>query len=260
SYLRHKKTQEFISEYRRKNQVIDLYGVDLGHDSVDWTRAKNFLSQPSMFVESKVLIVKDGGSVDEPEWVSALNAEIKTTKTFVIISDEKKKKKKFSFLLKDPVKSQLFDYPDGRLLESFIKKESFIRNLVFAPEAERFFFEYVQSLENRSWMLINELDKISLANFSQPITLLDLRSLVQWLPRSEVFGLAREFLGTSQVSKKLCLLEQALVQGDAPAYIFNSMAYQARSNDINLLADYDISIKSGSLEYEEALTDFAIGK
>ena len=42
------------------------------------------------------------------------------------------------------------------------------------------------------------------------------------------------------------------------AYIFNSLAYIAKGKDIVRMADYDVAVKSGNLEYEEALTDFVI--
>jgi len=59
-------------------------------------------------------------------------------------------------------------------------------------------------------------------------------------------------------SKKLVILEQLFLQKEEPARLFNSLVYQVRGNDILRLADYDVSVKSGGLEYEEALLDFVI--
>ncbi|MFH1193342.1 MAG: hypothetical protein V1656_03470, partial [Candidatus Jorgensenbacteria bacterium] len=59
------------------------------------------------------------------------------------------------------------------------------------------------------------------------------------------------------VRQNLVLLEGLLMREDGYR-VFNSLAYAAEGIAAERLADYDISAKSGGLEYEEVLTDFVM--
>lgn len=239
-----------------------MLSVDLGDSPDNWIEVRDFLNQPSMFVDSKLAVVKGGGAVPraggEKEWAKVLKTYLKTPKTFILISDEKAPRSAFKFLLKEPAKSQTFLELEGSALEAFLKKESAERDISFNAQAWRFFCSYIASQEERSWLAVNELEKLALVKFNQPISLDDLRLVIRWHVKEKPFLMAGQILRFGDFREKLRALEQLFLQKEAPAYIFNSLAYQARGEVVLKLADYDVSIKSGGLEYEEALTDFVI--
>ncbi|MCP6720095.1 MAG: hypothetical protein KJI72_02085 [Patescibacteria group bacterium] len=259
SYHRNKKLKELIKAYQEKYTELDMLYCDLESEPDGWLRVKDFLNQPSMFIDSKIAVIKESGAVDSKEWIGILKDQLKTPKTFILLSNSKAPRAAFKFLLKAPVRSQAFEELKGKSLEVFLEKEAESCNLSFSPQAWQFFCSYIASGNNRSWLAHNELEKLSLVGFPKPVSLDNLRSVVHWRMREEVFLIARQILGAGNSGRKLGVLEKLLLQKGAPAYIFNSLAYQAGGRIAQRLADYDISIKSGGLEYEEALTDFVIG-
>ena len=58
---------------------------------------------------------------------------------------------------------------------------------------------------------------------------------------------------------RLSAMTKLLEREDA-AKLFNVLASQVDVQDKNLMADYDVAIKSGRLEYEEVLTEFVLGR
>lgn len=258
SYRRNQKLKELVSAYKEKNPATDLLVLDLEDVPDEWSRAKDFLNQPSMFVDSKVLVVKEATRVDEKEWLAALKSNLKTPKTFILISDHNPPKKAFNFLLKDPVKVQAFPELAGEGLDNFISREATGFKIKFSREARNLLRSYIHTSTERSWLTHQELEKISLLNFPEPISLSDLKKAINWTAKEVVFRTVNRFLGPSKFQEKLAYLEKLFLQKEAPAYIFNSLSYRASGRAAVKLADYDISIKSGGLDYEEALTDFLI--
>ena len=212
-------------------------------------------------MESKVVVLKNINALDEKnekKLAKVLKSYIETPKTFIFISEKNEPKKAFQFLLDKPVQAQAFLELNGKLLEFFLKQEIEARQLNFTPEAWRFLVSYVNSQSEKGWFAVNELEKVKLAVLKQPISLAELKTLIRWFSKESVFYYLRDIVGQKDFSKKLVILEQLFLQKEEPARLFNSLVYQVRGNDILRLADYDVSVKSGGLEYEEALLDFVI--
>lgn len=261
SYRRNLKLRELIAAYREKQKNTDFFSVDFEEDPEGWEKAREFLGQPSMFTNSKLLLVRENGSLGEKErkaWKKVLRTELASPKTFVIISDRRRPLKDFQFLLEKPVRYQYFGALKGRELSHFLTAEAFSRGLKFERSAWNFFINYLSAGEETSWQGINELEKIALARFRSPVTTSDIQSLIRSAELGPVFKVARDFLVTRNYKKKFMLLELVLLHGEEAAYLFNSLAFQAKGKALLRLADYDIKIKSGNADYEEALTEFAI--
>jgi len=260
AYLRQRKAKELLKAYRAKYAQVDLFIADLGEEPDDWRRVKEFLGQPSLFAVSKIALVREGGAVGDAGWVKAVRGEKETSKTFVIISDCDGPKKAFHFLLEPPVKTQEFAELHGDALMRFVKMEAAERKVSFTPEALALFLQYLLNGRERSGRAVHELEKLSLAGFPQPISLNDLKVVISPAAQEQVFAVSRTILKESGVEKKLSLLERLLIQGEAGAYLFNTLAYQAIGRQALRLADYDIAVKSGKLEYEETLLGFIISE
>jgi len=99
SYRRGAKLSDVVQQYRAKHAQMDMKEFDLEENPEDWVKAKDFLEQPSMFVEAKLLVVKEADSVDTKEWVAALKREINAEKIFVVVVNAKKPIAKLKFLI-----------------------------------------------------------------------------------------------------------------------------------------------------------------
>lgn len=251
------KLQEIIGNYKKKNSSIDMFVVDLEDEPDDWRKARDFLNQPSMFVDVKLALIKESG-LEEKEWVKALKAYVDNQKIFIVISDRDKPKKQFGFLTKEPVVFQEFKELEGEGIKTFLQKEAANLSLKFETAALHFLCLYISSSVSRSILAHNELEKISLAKLSQPIGLASLRSIIKWNKKEAPFYMSRDIVASTDFRKKLSALEKLFLQKEAPAYIFNLLASQTRGASALKFADYDISIKSGGLDYEEALTEFVL--
>ena len=259
SYRRQAKLRELVEAYRKKYTDIDLGEFDFSEREDLWKDAKNYLIQPSMFVESKVAVIFGGGQVNEKEWIEILKSQIKTTKTFLLVSDSVAPKKALQFLLKSPIKNHEYAPLDGRALEVFIKKEAEKTGIVFAPDAVRFFCRFAERhKEDASWVVFENLAKLALTKPQEPVKASALVGIIEEKEAEQVYLLTRSILSDRDKKTKLISLERLLLQNEAPAYIFNSLSFQSKGKEAFMLADYDILVKSGKLEYDEALLDFVL--
>jgi len=123
SYRKNKKLQELVVAYTKKHGIGDVLSVDLEENPDDWKEVNKFLAQPSLFVQSKLAVIRNCREVEEKDWLKLLKLHTDTKDVFLILSDNKKPKKAFSFLLEKPVESQEYPRLEGVGLESFVKKE-----------------------------------------------------------------------------------------------------------------------------------------
>ncbi len=266
SYRRNKRLREFYNVYKQKNIHIDAIVVDLEEVYEDWQKVRDFLGQPSMFPGTKVAIVKESGMVgkesasQEREWIRTIKKELESKINFILISDSGKPKKDFQFLLKEPVQSQEFVELERKTLEYFFVKEGKERGLAFSLEVVRFVCTVALSKKDRSWFLSSLLDQLSCAGFKSPIQLSDVQKLVRGDVSEEVFTLTGKLNYARSVKDRLAILERLFAQRAEGGHIFNSLVFSVRGEECVRLADYDVAIKSGELEYEEALTDFVISR
>lgn len=258
SYRRGQKVKELTDAYKKKHPSIDMAVFDLEEDSEDWQKARDFLGQPSMFADAKLVVIKEAQSVGEKEWIKTLKKQVEAEKVFVIISDGKRPRKDFGFLATSPVKFQEFGELEGPSLSVFFKQEAKLRLLDFSEEAKRFLLASVSGSGGRSAFLVNELEKIYLGGFGPEISKKDIEDIVRFETRETVFRASSVILGERSPLRRLAVLEGMLSGGEASSYVFNSLGFQVRGKTALKLADYDVSVKSGTLEYEEALTDFVL--
>lgn len=260
SWRRGRKLSELLGQYRQKYSQLDLLDVDLEENPDDWARVGEFLNQPSMFVESKVAIVRESGLPENKEWRKILRDQAKTEKIFVLISDSAGPKADFRFLKEKVFLKQEFDDLAGAELAAWAKKEAVARNLSFSAEAWHYFLGYLDSLaEGRSWAAIQELEKIALADLLSPISEKNLRSVTVWFSAEDFQDLINPLFRSFDWRRRLFLAEKLFLQKEDAAHIFNALAYRAHGSQLVRFADYDIAVKSGISDYESAIFDFAIG-
>lgn len=257
SYRRIKKVEELVSAYQKKHGKGDFLLADLEEE--EWNNVGDFLNQQSIFVDTKVALIKEGASVKDKGWVSLVKEQINNSDTFLIMSDKDKPSPTFSFLLEKPVKSQEFKELEGKDLKNFILKEASLRGIEFGSSAFDFIFRYTSSFpEGRGWLLTRELDKISAANLSKKVSFEEIGRFIKWAPEENFFQEVSGLTTRKDPFEKLSILERLLLKKEEPAYIFNILGNRAKDEMAEKLASYDISVKSGKLDYESVLTDLAI--
>lgn len=259
SYRRKEKLEHLIQPYKKKYKNADILEIDMKEDEDGWKKVRDFLTQPSIFVDSKVAIVKYATAIEEPEWINTLRSQLKTEKVFTFLSEEEKPTKKFDFLFSSAVKKMEFQELGGKQLENFIKKKSEQQCLSFEENALRLFTSFITSFENnRSWHIIHELEKLSLLELPMPIQKNNLSEYIKIHTHEELFSLAQGIVYEKNISTRLSSLEKAFLQNEAGAHLFNLVSALVRGSEMLLFADYDVLVKSGKMGYEEALLEFAI--
>ena len=260
SYRKQEKLQELLASYKEKYSQTDIMHFDLGGKTDSWEDVKDFITQPSMFVSSKIAVVKDGVGVDNKKWIKLVKDELEAKGTTIIFLEEKKPLKRFEFLLKKPSRFQKFDELTGRALEEFLKKQAEKEEVVFDVDAWKLFVSAVKTHEvDRSWVAVQAIRKLSLAVGKKKVATKDIEDQMNFSRKEKVFSLAGSILRSRSIGEKLTAIEQLFIQRESPSYIFNSLAYQVRGKAAVQFADYDVLVKSGKLEYEEVFLDYIFG-
>lgn len=259
SYRRNERLRKIVQQYRGKYKDADFLDIDLEESPENWVRARDFLAQPSLFVCSKLCLVRSSGVVTEKKWEELLRSHLDGEKVFLLISDSSTPLKAFQFLLKKPARAQEFGVLGGKELEAFVSREAGARGLTFSPEAKRLFLEYVSSFSDVSWIAVREIEKISLAGFRQPASLQDLQRVISWARYDESYRTAFSFLRAGGKYDKLGFLEELKLRGDEPRYTLNLLGSLVWGEDAVRLARIDEMVKGGESEDEVALTGFALG-
>ncbi|MEK7612021.1 MAG: hypothetical protein AAB407_01645 [Patescibacteria group bacterium] len=231
---------------QKERQIVATYEKKYGHaperfvlsEKNDYARLLSFLESQSLFSPKGFAIVSEV----EPENAKLIKTLVANESKTLLIIAEKKLSKEFAFLLKDPVQSQEFPELKGTELSSFIRKEAKKQN-VEVSDAQ------VASLAllcgSDTWGIVHELEKLSLGGAT---------------PNGEAgkdfFPLIQGFMrGT--LGSRLSSLEW-LLQNNDPVAIFNVSTSLATPIQKIRMANYDVAIKSGKLEYEEALLDLIL--
>ena len=169
----------------------------------------------------------------------------------LLISESKKPVKAYSFLLKLPVRAQEFALLAGPKWESFIRDDSRLQGITLTASAAKFLAE---AFQGNAWGLATELQKIG--TFKKNIDRSDLDEL-GLAAAPNYWGLLNGVKGYD-MRVRLASLETVFATGDPAPKLFNILASQWKEKT-EPCAKYDIAIKSGKIEYEEALVDLIIG-
>jgi DNA polymerase III delta subunit len=195
------------------------------------------------------------------KWAPLLHAERESEKTFIIISDTLAPHKNFKFLLEKPVQTQYFPELSGRDLETFLlivaKKEA----LSFSPEGWRAFLLALRTFGDgagKMWRAVFELKKLSLLAHGGIIDADAIHQGIHFSQIRDFYGLTREVLSGRTLGARLFAVEELSAGNFDAGWIFNTLCFLAKGKETLLLADADISIKSGTLDYETAITRVAL--
>lgn len=248
SYSRTRKLIEVLSVYRERlgGREPARFDFENGAEAADLS---GFLNAPSMFAEKRFAVVENPfESKEKKELKKLLEANIADKDSIIIIVSSEEPPKSFAFLLEKPAVSQAFpEIKKGADLDSFIRKEAASRGFALSPEDIGHLSE---AFGGDLWAIATELDRLAL---------MEKKAVTKTAPH-DFFKTISAFKFGHDPKQKILALETLLSsRGDDAARIFNTLSFGLSDGQkISRLADYDVAIKSGKLDYEEALLDFAL--
>ncbi len=253
-YRREEKKREIVAEFKKKRSDLGIGKFSL-EDESGFDKFSDFLKNQSLFQAAKMAVLTNSFEVEggrlKGESKNELKAVIDNKNITVLISEKDKPLKAMDFLLKKPVLVQEFEILKGKEWEDFAKSEIKKRSINISDSGFKFL---VQVYEGNTWGLITELDKVQFLG-TEEIGVRELENIgVAQAPNfwSLIWGFKNR-----DIKQRLWALEKVFGMNEPGAKIFNILAYQLPEK-IGDMARYDLMVKSGKLEYEEALVDLVI--
>lgn len=257
SYRRQEKLKEYVERYKAKYKGLSLSNFYLDQEA-DWEKLKDFSKSQSLFESSKLGVIFNSGDLEakyQKEFAAILKDNLESKNLTLIINADKKLTKDLAFLLKKPAISLEFENLTGEILRAFLKKEARNRNLILDKPSEDLL---MRVYAGNAWGLITELEKLSLLDENK-ITAGILESHLNAFLPENIYYFINQIRNSRRASDRLSALEELFMRSEEPGMIFNLLsAFVKTSAEKQKAADYDAAVKSGKLEYEEALTDLAI--
>ena len=250
-YRRFSKLEYFKQAFREKHSYmgIDTFDLLLAEDIENF---QVFIRNESLFSPFKLAVLTSLPTQDdECTRIAKFLKEFSKHKTVtVIISLQKKPTKNFSFVMPAAFSVHTFPILDVREWESFVKEEA---NSI-GVELTRGALAFLSSAyEGDSWRLVTELQKLQFVG--RVVSEDDLEQFgLEITPN--IWNLLAG-VKSSLPATRLVSLERVLGENEPPAKLFSVLAYQLPKS-IERFAGHDVAIKSGKLDYEDALVDLAI--
>jgi len=275
SYRRQKKSNSFIEGYRQKHSNLSLDYFDLdpstGSGQEEFFRLKEFGKQMLIFSaiggsasggdNKKMAVLKNAFSTDTAAAVKELREFLKkylNDESLTILISEETIPEELKSLAKKAFLLEKFEPLEGDKWLFFVQKEAQQRKVSLSSQAVYFL---ARVFKNDGWGLINELDKIALLSKKDSIEPSDLMDIGDYNQESpDIFDFINRVIRNWSLPEKTIALERLFISQEEPVKIFNIMASLKKLpiGLIKKLADYDVMVKSGKIDYEEVLLDLAL--
>jgi len=201
--------------------------------------------------------------LEAPKLAKLLKPFVEEKNITILIVEKDKPVKALAFLLEKPTISQKFELLAGTEWTAFIQVEAKKNGVKLTPPAAQFLGTVY---DGNTWGLITELEKLSgfknsgaatseSGAISTPIDKKDL-DVFDFEIAPNYWGLING-LKNFDIKNRLYAFETMLAANDPPAKIFNILASQWQEKTPHM-AEYDLAVKSGKVDYEEALVDLLI--
>lgn len=249
-YRREQRKKYWIGEFKKKHSGLSVGYFDFA-SAEDIEDFKAFARSQSIFEKKKLAVLENVFSVDDKSVKQALEPLVAQKDTTVLLSEKKKPIKALDFLLKKAFKPEEFPHLESQGWQTLIRREAKKFGVGLSEDALRFLAEIYQG---NTWGLVTELEKVSSLGKSV-IEKRDLEELgLETVPN---YWVMLNSLKSNRISVRLWALEKMFAQNEPPPKVFNILAASWREK-ISAMADYDLKVKSGELEYEEVLLDIVL--
>ena len=262
SYRRIQKLSEIVEAFRKKQSNLSHERFDLS-DEEEFFKFQSFAGNRSIFDPVRLAVLdgfdpspfkkKGEGLIASnlKELKAILKTHFEAKDLVIVINSDKKPAATFNAFLKPPTQIQEFPVLTDAETASFIKKTA--KALGFTIDTQTT-YALIQTFGGNSWGIATELEKMTLADGQAK------QALSIHKPADNFFPLVNTLKYSRSLRDRLVALEVILSdRKDEPAKVFNMLVYRLRSQEeADVLADYDVAVKSGKLEYEEVLLDYAL--
>ena len=262
SYRRQKELNKIVRDFREKHPqaVFEKFVFEEESENEEFLRLREFAVNQSIFSSKKLAILENVCRSEIKDIKKFLKANIENEDFTIIISEERSPVASFKFLLDKAYTVSAFDDLKGEKLRSFLKKEAEERGMVLTQRALNFL---AQEFDSDTWAAVTEIDKLSLLTKSGPKEAVDIPQILEmgdYEHALDFFSFINKVGRYERISEKMEALEELFFARQEPAKIFNILAAGRYLSPALLqkLADYDIMVKSGKMDYEEVLLDLAI--
>jgi DNA polymerase III delta subunit len=256
-YRRSEKKRSIIAEFSKKRSEIGLGVFDL-EEKTALENLDGFLHTQSIFEVAKLAVLENAFELDAPKLAKLLKPFVEEKNITILIAERDKPLKALAFLLDKPVLAQKFETLAGAEWAAFIQVEAKKNDVKLTAAATQFLGTIYNS---NTWGLITELQK--LRGFGAQ----DKNAVAKLIDKKDLdifdFEVAPNYWGlinglkNFDIKNRLYAFETMLAANDPPAKIFNILASQWQEKTPHM-AEYDLAVKSGKVDYEEALVDLLI--
>ncbi len=243
SYRRNRAVREIVAKYNTKYPDGVVQYVDFA-DEEALDKLAGLAGATGLFAKNTLVIAR---SPEEGEKkLAKLLKEFKTQErvTILVIAD-KKLPKDFAVLYEEgvgPAKAE-FENLEGMELLKFLKADAAEKNLVVSDVQLKAIGEIYTG---DTWGAVTEIERVASGG-----------AVTVKKTAFDFIGLIRSIAGSGRVESRLKALF-LLFEYDEPAKVFNMVAAFAAGKEKVRMADYDLLVKGGKLEYEEALLEYVL--
>jgi len=256
SYSRSKRLQEILKEYEKKYSGFSRDVFDLEEEE-GFRKLNDFASQMLIFDNKKLAILKNAFSFDLKELRDFLKKYLEVKDITIIISEEKVAPPELKPVLGKSFLTEKYEQPKGEKFKFFIQQEAKKIGVKLSPPAVHFLAD---SFQGNIHGVVNEIEKAGLAFGDKEVKTSDLFEVGNYKESPNIFSFVNLAVSEGGVSKKITFLEELFLGQEEPAKVFNFISASKRISRemLEKLADYDVAVKSGKLEYDEVLLDLAL--
>ncbi len=249
-YRRRKKARELMRAFEEKRGATGLARFDLEEEGA-LASFLEFATQRSMFDMNRFGIAHNAFEAPPKELEPALRAILGLKDITVLVDSHGKPPKPFEFLIRKPALSQEFASLEGREWHGFILQEAKELGVELTERALAFL---AARYRGDSWRLRTELEKASVSG-ENPVDAAQLQEFSMELPLN--FWELTGGIISGTVGSRLAALERGFSANEPAQKLFYMLAYRSPKT-LAFFSGYDRAIKSGKLDYQEALVDFVL--
>ncbi len=250
SYRREEKRQGIEREYCKKRGGTSVASFSTGTEKnpskSGGEELRSYVRNRPLFggVQYAVFRIEAYGALTKDD-ITFLKGVLASPDATIIVTAETKPTKPLSFLLEAPVAFQEFTELSGEELRGYVAHQAGLRGMRI-PDVQ---IALLHALHGSDlWGSMTELDMLSLTESGT-------RTVARtW---SVDFMGMLGIVARGDVQQKLPALVRLSREHDA-AKTFNVLSASVFGEKKRLMADYDVAMKRGTLDYELALTDFAL--
>ena len=254
-YRRSEKKRMLVAEFVKRHSEAGIGYFDLEEKDA-FAELEQFLRTQSIFEPAKLVVLLGAFETEEKKLAKLLKRYLEEKNVTILLAEKNKPVSALGFLLKEPVLMRKFAPLEAPELAAWAMAEAKNLGIALAPPAAAFL---AQVYAGDTWGLLTELQKLSgfaaARGGAKPIDKKDLNEFdLEAAPN--YWGLMNG-LKSFDMRSRLSAFETMLALNDPPRKIFNILASQW-TEKIPHMAEYDIAVKSGKVDYEEALVDLLI--